>query len=245
MIPIYVGFDQREACVFHVFSQSVIEHASQPCSFHPLSKNMLNFNGQRDGTNAFVFSRYLVPYLQNYRGWAVFADGDQHLNADISELWALRDPHKAVMVVKHDYKTKFKRKYIGSPMENDNVDYPRKNWSSVMLFNCGHPANLDLTRRYVTTAAPRDIHRFAWLQDHEIGELPREWNHLCGEYEWDPTAKLVHQTLGTPGFKHYRNCDSAGQWNRYLKNALEIIGEDPADMVAHGCKSTLNEQVLA
>jgi lipopolysaccharide biosynthesis glycosyltransferase len=42
----------------------------------------------------------------DYSGWAIFADGDMVCQADISELWALRDDSKAVQVVKHDYQTK-------------------------------------------------------------------------------------------------------------------------------------------
>lgn len=230
-IPIYVGFDQREAVVFHTFNQSVIENATVPVSITPLAEHLLHFDGQQDGTNAFIFSRYLVPYLQDYKGWAIFADGDMHVNADIKELYDLRDESKAVMVVKHDYKTKSKRKYIGSPIENDNVDYDRKNWSSVILFNCGHPSNRILTREYVAEAGASVIHRFGWLNDDEIGELPMEWNLLCGEYEWDEDAKLVHQTLGTPAFEHYMRCDSARQWNRYLLNSLNCEGERPVEIV--------------
>lgn len=232
MIPIYVGFDQREALVYHVFCQSVIEHAQQPVSFHPLATKQLRFDGQQDGTNAFIFSRYLVPYLQDYKGWAIFADGDMHVNTDISELWGFRDDKYAVMVVKHDYLTKHPRKYIDTPLENDNVDYPRKNWSSVVLFNCGHPSNRILTRGYVAEAGGAVLHRFAWLNDEEVGELPKEWNHLCGEYEWNPDAKLVHQTLGTPAFSYYSKCDSARQWNGYLLRAMNIEGEFPANIAA-------------
>jgi hypothetical protein len=230
-IPIYVGFDQREACVFHVFTQSVIEHATQPVAFYPLATNHLHFDGQQDGTNAFIFSRYLVPELQGFEGWAIFADGDMHLNADISELWELRDDTKAVMVVKHDYHTKSKRKYIGTPIENDNVDYECKNWSSVILFNCGHPANRILTRRYVAEAGGALLHRFAWLNDEEIGTLPLDWNWLEQEYPYNPDAKLVHQTLGSPGFASYADSDSSRDWNGYLLNSLEMIGERPSEMV--------------
>ena len=230
-IPIYVGFDQREACVFHVFNQSVIEHATQPVSFHPLATKQLQFDGQQDGTNAFIFSRYLVPYLQDYKGWAIFCDGDQHLNADISELWELRDDKYAAMVVKHDYKTCSPRKYIGSPIENDNIDYPRKNWSSVILFNCGHPSNRILDRAFVAEAGASVIHRFGWLNDDEIGELPKEWNWLETEYPDNPGAKLMHQTLGTPGFTHYANSPSSKQWNSYLLSALEIVGERQSEIV--------------
>jgi len=230
-IPIYVGFDQREAAVFHVFNQSLVETTSKPVAIHPLAKKQLNFDGQRDGTNEFIFSRYLVPYLQDYKGWAIFADGDMHLNANISELFDLRDDKYAVMVVKHDYKTAHSRKYRGSPIENDNIDYPRKNWSSVILFNCEHPANRILDREYISTADPRSIHRFSWLKDEEIGELPLEWNWLCTEYPKNPNAKLIHQTLGTPGFKYYSNCDSSDKWYHYLRRANEIVGEEPAEVM--------------
>ena len=135
MIPIYVGYDSGESVAYHVFCQSVISKASVPVSFHPLSLNMLDYKETHtDGSNAFIYSRFLVPHLQGYQGWAIFCDGDMILNADIAELWALRDPYMAVQVVKHDYKTKHHTKYLGAK----NEDYPRKNWSSVMLINCSH-----------------------------------------------------------------------------------------------------------
>jgi lipopolysaccharide biosynthesis glycosyltransferase len=231
MLTLYVGYDQREACVYHTFCQSVIEHASGPVQFIPLHKPMLdNFDGQQDGTNAFIYSRYLVPHLQNYKGFALFCDGDMHVNADIYELYNLREPQYAVQVVKHDYKTRQHRKYIGSPIENDNIDYDRKNWSSVMLFNCEHPSNRYLTPENVAEAGGLFLHRFKWLNDEQIGDLPAEWNHLVGEYI-DGPAKLYHHTLGSPGFAHYAECYSSQDWNYYLLNALNMEGEDQTEMV--------------
>jgi len=231
MIPLYIGYDPREAAVFHVFCQSVIEHASGPVQFIPLHKPMLDdFEGQQDGSNAFTFSRYLVPSLQDYEGWAIFCDGDMHVTDDIYELWKLRDEYKAVQVVKHDYKCTA-RKYIGTPLANDNIDYKRKNWSSVMLFNCSHPSNKLLTREYVATAGASVIHRFGWLNDDEIGALPTEWNWLETEYLDNPDAKLVHQTLGSPGFTFYSKSPSARQWNRYLLNMLNMDGERQTEIV--------------
>lgn len=229
-IPLYVGFDKREACVFHVFNQSVIENTTVPVAIHPLADNLLHFDGQQDGSNAFVYSRYLVPQLQGFKGWAIFADGDMILNADLNELWALRDDKYAVMCVKHNYKTKHSRKYIGTPLENDNVDYPRKNWSSLVLFNCGHPANRILTREFVAEAGGACLHRFNWLRDDEVGELPKEWNHLVGESS-PAHAKLYHHTLGSPGFWSYMYCESYRDWNRYLINALHMEGERPEEIV--------------
>ena len=232
MLPIYVGYDPREACAYHVFCQSVIEHARSPVSFIPLHEPMLDgFDGQQDGTNAFIYSRYLVPYLNGFHGAAVFVDGDMHVNCDINDLIDLFDPDKAVQVVKHDYQSRFKRKYIGSPLENDNVNYPRKNWSSVMIFNCAHPSNRLLTPEFVGSAGGALLHRFEWLNDDEIGELPREWNHLCGEYPASE-AHLYHHTLGVPGFEHYQAATGATDWNGYLVRSLRLEGENPGPVVS-------------
>ena len=232
MLTIYVGFDPREACVYHTFCQSVIENASGPVAFIPLHSPMLgDFDGQQDGTNAFIYSRYLIPYLQDYKGFAIFVDGDMHVTDDIYKLYDLRDESKAVQVVKHDYQTKQSRKYIGTPIENDNVDYPRKNWSSVMLFNCEHPSNRFLTPENVADSGGAVLHRFQWLDDDLIGELPKEWNHLVIEYEPNPRAKLVHHTLGSPGFSHYAECETSRDWNTYLLNALNMEGERQFEIV--------------
>ena len=227
---LYVGFDPREALAYHVFCQSVIEHSSEPVSFIPLHGPMLrNFDGQQSGSNAFTFSRYLIPSLQNYEGWAMFADGDMVVVDDIQELWGLRDERYAVQVVKHDYKTTNKRKYLGTQLANDNLDYPRKNWSSVVLWNCGHPSNKILTRDFVAEAGGKFLHRFSWLKDEEIGELPKEWNHLVLEYDENKNAKLLHHTLGTPAFRHY--ADSDLNWHRYLMKAMEAAGENRIDII--------------
>lgn len=232
MLPIYVGYDPREALVYHVFTQSVIEHAKAPVAFIPLHEGMLNgFDGQQDGTNAFIYSRYLVPFLNGFEGAAIFVDGDMHVNADINELIDLFDPQYAVQVVKHDYKTKHPRKYEGTPLANDNLDYPRKNWSSVMIFNCAHEANKILLPEFVSEAGGAFLHRFQWLNDDEIGELPQEWNHLVEEYPRTPNAKLYHHTLGTPGFKKYWDCESSKDWNSYLLNACNLEGERSTEVL--------------
>lgn len=232
MLKLYVGFDPREAAVYHVFCQSVIDHASGPVAFIPLHRAMLdNFDGQQDGTNAFIFSRYLVPYLNDYEGFALFCDGDQVVTDDIYELYNLKDESKAVQVVQHDYQTQSDRKYIGTPLENDNINYPRKNWSSVVLWNCGAKANKILTPDFVSRAGGSLLHRFEWLNDDEVGNLPIEWNWLVGEYPENPTAKLYHHTLGSPGFFHYQDCEGSKIWNATLMRGLKMEGEEQAEMV--------------
>jgi lipopolysaccharide biosynthesis glycosyltransferase len=218
-ISIVVGFDQREAVAFHTFTQSVIEKASLPVIFIPLAENTLKDYKEThtDGSNAFIYSRFLTPYLNDFKGWAIFADGDMICQADIKELWDLRDDSKALLVVKHNYKTKASQKYLG----NTNENYPRKNWSSLVLWNCSHPSHKILTPHFIAKQSGKYLHRFSWLDDNDIGELPMEWNWLAIEYPVNIKAKLVHFTLGTPCFMSYRNTEMANYWLEANKRSLE------------------------
>ena len=209
-INIVVGFDQREAVAYHAFTQSVIEKSSLPVSFIPLAINTLYEYKEthNDRSNDFVYSRFLTPFLNDFRGWAIFADGDMICQADIKELWDLRDDTKAVLVVKHNYQTKSFKKYLG----NINENYPKKNWSSLILWNCEHPKHKILTPEYIAKQTGKYLHRFSWLNDHDIGEIPKEWNWLAIEYPVNLEAKLIHYTLGTPCFKDFRETDMATKW---------------------------------
>jgi lipopolysaccharide biosynthesis glycosyltransferase len=215
-INLIVGFDQREAVAYHVFCQTIIDRSTVPVQFLPLAENTLNEYKEvhTDGSNKFIYSRFLTPYLMNFSGWAIFADGDMVCQADISELWSLRDDSKAVQVVKHDYKTKVIKKYLG----NKNEDYPRKNWSSLILWNCDHPKNAILTPEFIQAQPGSYLHRFSWLGDDLIGGLDAEWNWLAIEYPENPNAKLIHYTLGTPCFKDYANEPMSDAWkSSYLR----------------------------
>jgi lipopolysaccharide biosynthesis glycosyltransferase len=221
MIRVVIGFDQREAVAYHTFCQSILEKATQPVSFTPLALNTLQGYSEThtDGSNAFIYSRFLTPSLFDFQGWAIFADGDMLCRDDIAKLWALRDESKAVLVAKHDYKTKAHDKYLG----NKNEDYPRKNWSSVMLFNCSHPENRILTPEFVMKQTGAFLHRFTWLEDSLVGEIPKEWNWLATEYPDNYDAHLVHYTLGTPCFKDYWSSDMAGEWHEACRRIQDGI----------------------
>lgn len=196
MLRLFVGFDPREAVAYHAFCQSVIGTSSRPVSFTPLALPMLNgyLETHTDRSNDFVYTRFLVPHLCDFQGWAIFADGDMVCQRDIAELWAMRDDRFAVMVAKHDYQTRFPNKYLG----NRNESSPRKNWSSVMLFNCGHPANRVLTPDFIANQTGAFLHRFSWLEDEQIGDVPLEWNWLVKEYEERTDVALLHYTIETP-----------------------------------------------
>ncbi len=218
-INLVVGFDQREAVAYHVFCQTIIDRATMPVQFLPLAENTLNKYKEvhADGSNKFIYSRFLAPYLMNFSGWAIFADGDMVCQADIAELWALRDESRAVQVVQHDYKTKAVKKYLG----NKNEDYPRKNWSSLILWNCSHPKNAVLTPEFIQDQPGSYLHRFSWLEDGLIGGLDVEWNWLAIEYSENPNAKLIHYTLGTPCFKDYANESMSDVWRKSYLRANE------------------------
>ena len=218
-IKLVIGFDQRESVAYHTFCQSIIEHASAPLTFIPLAINSLKEYKEVhvDGSNDFIYSRFLTPYLNNFEGWAIFADGDMICQADIKELWNLRDESKALLVVKHNYETKVSKKYLG----NKNENYPRKNWSSVILWNCSHPKHRILTPEFIAKQPGSYLHRFSWLDDSDIGELPKEWNWLAIEYSENKNAKLIHYTLGTPCFKEYKDSEMASIWYSTYQKTIE------------------------
>ena len=221
-VKIYIGFDQRESVAYHTFVQSLIDHASIPLDITPLAVKTLKGYEEKheDKSNDFVYSRFLTPFLNDFKGWAIFVDGDMICQTDIKELLDLSDNSKALQVVKHDYKTKANQKYLG----NTNQDYPRKNWSSVILWNCAHPKHKLLTPDFIANESGKYLHRFSWLEDIEIGELPKEWNWLATEYPNNEQANIIHYTLGTPCFKDYRNTEMADIWlKKYdrLNNGME------------------------
>ena len=219
-LKIFVGFDgEVEPVAYHTFCQSVIEKATIPVSFTPLALNTLNnyMETHDDGSNAFIYSRFLVPYLCGFQGYALYVDGDMLCRDDIDKLVDEIDPFAAVSVIKHDYKTKFPIKYCG----NKNEDYPKKNWSSVMFWDCGHIKNKRLTPEYIMTNTGSHLHRFEWLKNDFtdlVGELPIEWNWLVSEYDYNADAKLVHFTIGTPCFHNFKDCDYADEWWQTFNN---------------------------
>jgi hypothetical protein len=213
MIPVYIGFDPREAVAFSVLAHSIHVRATQPVSTVPLMLSQLQGILTRERhplqSTDFSFSRFLTPYLSGYAGWSVFMDCDMLMLDDIASLWALRDDRYAVMVVKHDHVPKETRKFLGEPQSK----YEKKNWSSVMLFN--NAKCKALTPDYVNAASGLELHQFKWLVDDSlIGELPDRWNHLVGYNARRTDAALVHYTLGGPYFSEFSDCEYARDWQR-------------------------------
>lgn len=223
MIRLFIGFDPRETVAYHVLAHSVQARASQPVAIAPLSLSQLKSQMWRERnplqSTDFAFSRFLVPYLCDYQGWAIFMDCDMLVLDDIARLWALRDERMAVQVVKHDYSPSTTTKFLQQPQ----TVYEKKNWSSVMLLNCA--ACKALTPEYVNAATGLELHRFRWLEDESlIGDLPMRWNFLVNEYTPVPVDEIsnLHYTLGGPYFQEYRDCDYAELWQQEREKMLYV-----------------------
>lgn len=211
MMRVFIGFDEAETVAYNVLQHSIQQRASFPVSIAPIRLRQVRdiFNRTRDPLQSteFAFSRFLVPFLSDYEGWSVFMDCDSLVLGDIRELFAQRDYTKAVQVVKHDYEAIEGTKFRG----RTQTAYPKKNWSSVILFN--NAQCKALTPGYVETASGLELHQFKWLEsDALIGDLPSEWNHLVGVNAPRDDAKLVHYTLGSPYLPGYADCEYASEW---------------------------------
>lgn len=211
MIRVFIGFDRCEAVAFSVCAFSLQRRASRPVAVAPLMLSQLGsvFTRPRDPLQStdFSFTRFLVPYLCGYEGWALFMDGDMLVRGDLADLWALRDDRFAVMCVQHQYVPAEDTKFLGARQTR----YARKNWSSLMLFN--NARCRALTPDYVNTASGLDLHQFKWVDsDGRIGALPPAWNHLVGVGPPRPDAAIAHYTIGGPYFTEYRDCEHAEGW---------------------------------
>lgn len=215
-MTIYIGYDQREDDAYRVVCSSIRRQCDR--RIVPLVQSQLRDIGlytrpvDHLASTEFSFTRFLTPMMNGYDGWALFIDCDMLFLESPDRLFDLADDKYAVMCVKHDYRPTSTIKMDGKTQHL----YPRKNWSSVMLFNCAHPSNRNLTVDVVNTESGSFLHQMKWLKDEEIGELPKEWNWLAGWYKEpdDGAPKLIHYTEGGPWFSGYEDCEYAAEWKR-------------------------------
>ena len=218
---IYVGYDTREDIAYQVSKFSILQRSKNvsviPLKLDDLKEKGLYWRGEdKLGSTEFTFSRFLVPELNDYKGWALFCDCDIIFLEDINNLFNLKDDKYAVMCVQHDYTPKEETKMDGK----QQTLYPRKNWSSLVLWNCGHRSNQKISRELINNpeTTGKYLHRFSWLKDEEIGAIPHYWNWLVGWYKEpnDGSPKAIHYTEGGPWFENYRDCDYHQKWKDLL-----------------------------
>ena len=219
-LKVFIGWDSREDIAYQVCKQSILDTASIPVEVFPLKQKELKKKGLYNrpvdtlASTEFTFTRFLVPELCNFEGWALFIDCDMIFKTDIKKLFDQVDDRYAVMCAQHDY----------TPTEDTKMDgqkqyhYPRKNWSSMILFNCSHTSNMELTKEVVNneTHTGAFFHRFSWLPNSEIGRISHTWNWLVGWYNepTDGTPNLIHYTEGGPWFEKYQDCEYSNDWYR-------------------------------
>lgn len=221
-IPVYVGYDSREDIAYQVCKHSIVRR-EPGATVKPLKQKEMRDSGlytreiDKLASTEFTFTRFFIPYLQNYQGWAVFCDCDFLWTVPTTDLKQYCDPNKAVVVVQHDY----------TPAEGVKMDgqkqtvYPRKNWSSMVLWNCAHPKNKILTPELLNKETGAFLHRFQWLDDEDIGSLPHNYNWLVGWYKEpkDGVPKILHWTEGGPWFvDNYFDCEYADLWKKEVIN---------------------------
>lgn len=231
---IWIGFDSREAAAFAVAKHTVKRNLTQQIPVHGLVLEDLIAKGlytrpmemRKSAADRPIMwdvisdapmstqhanARFLVPHLSK-RGWAVFMDGDMLARANLARVFEGLDTDKAVYCVKHCYAPPAGIKMDGQ----EQTRYARKNWTSFIIFNCGHEANKSLTPQLVNTLPGRDLHRLCWLDDSEIGELGAEWNWLVGHSPASITPKIVHFTEGCPDMAGYESVPFADEWRKEL-----------------------------
>lgn len=234
MHNIYIGWDSREDVAYQVCKHTITRHAKKtPINIIPLKHKDLRKQGcfyrpwmthategsrydlidLKPFSTEFSHTRFLVPFLNNYRGWALFMDSDMIFTSNIKKLFDLCDDKYACMVVKHNYKPEEKPKMDGEPQHK----YYRKNWSSFVLWNCGHPKNKHLTVQKINSEMGANLHAFDWLDDKDIGSLPVTYNWIEGSsphisaYQ-SAKPDVIHYTLGGPWFPEYQDVAYAELW---------------------------------
>lgn len=215
-LRVYIGWDSREDIAYQVARRSLLDNASIPVEVIPIKLQELVESGlyTREidplATTEFTYSRFLTPHLAGFQGWALFCDCDFLFFGDVADLGQYMDDKLAVACVKHDYRPTNTTKMDGM----QQTVYPRKNWSSFMLFNCAHPSTRKLSVECVNRESGAYLHRMQWAADDEIGGIPEEWNWLEGwcQKPAGGKPKAVHFTNGGPWFEDWQDVDYADEW---------------------------------
>ena len=200
-MKIYIGYDSKISIASKVCEHSLRHHSEdldiELLKLTKLKKKKLYWRPYKNQSTEFTYSRFLIPYLQNYKGWALYCDNDFLFLKDVKELMSLQNNSKAILCVNHEYKPKDKTK-MGNKKQ---INFSKKNWSSLMLINCGHPSMKNLDLSTVSEASGRYLHQFQWLDDDEIGSIPHSWNWLVNWYRTDKGdghPEALHFTEGGP-----------------------------------------------
>lgn len=221
MLTVAIGYDYRESIAYHVLAHSIMRRATRPIRILPIATSTLPmYRRPRSPMQStdFTYARFLTPHLSEPNGISIFLDCDMLCLTDICQLEDIartgENLYHDALVVQHDYTPKLENKFLNQPQ----TVYPCKNWSSVMVFNGHRQPVKNLTPFVVNESEGMYLHQFKWAES--VGSLDPAWNHLVGEYEPNPDAKIVHFTLGGPWFEGYADCEYSKEWFSELHDML-------------------------
>lgn len=212
-MKVFIGWDSREEIAYEVCKKSIKLH-NDFIEVYPIKQQYLRelgiYTREEDplASTEFTLTRFLVPYLSGYSGFSIFMDCDMLVQTDLYEVLKEIDHTAPINCVQHE-------NYI--PKSNIKMDgktqytYPRKNWSSFMVFNCEHAdvkRNLSLSN--VNLSTPQYLHRMEWASS--VGSLNYSWNYLVGYYQNLDCPKVLHYTDGGPWFEKYKDCPFSKNW---------------------------------
>lgn len=227
---VWIGWDPREAAAFAVAKESLKRHLTRPIPVYGLLLNdlikmglykrpieyrpsaadkpvMWDVVSDAPMSTEHACARFFVPMLAK-TGWALFVDGDVLFRGNVARLFEQLDESKAVYCVQHKHDVE-----PGIKMDGQfQTSYSRKNWTSVLAWNCSHVANNALTLDVLNNTPGRDLHRLFWLADCDIGELPQSWNYLVGYTDPNVSATIAHFTSGTPDMPGWEDQKYADEW---------------------------------
>jgi len=237
MIRVFIGYDSKAPVLYNVLQHSIQRRASMPVQIIPVMLSQIRgiYHRQADplASTEFSFSRFLVPFLSNYRGWSLFIDNDMVMLDDVAKLWALRDDRYSVMCTKHRHVAAEAKKFLGTRQSR----YAKKNWSSCVLFN--NAKCTALTPDYVNTAPGLELHQFKWLEsEQQIGDIPLRWNYLADVEGADHEISMIHYTLGGPCYDEYKKCEYANLWRREfddMTRCTQITDLQPSNRKERSC----------
>ncbi len=209
-LNIYIGYDSRHQNLAEL-NKKCLEHACRygagggdvhdlmnkwkpEIKFLDISKIPEYTRDYANQSTEFTYSRFLIPYLENYEGFSIFLDDDILFTKSIWPMFYFLDLDDAVACIKYDFDKYAETKFDGEK----NVSYPKKLWSSLMIFNNGHEDCKKLTPEIVNTESGKYLHQFEWTD--KISEIPDHYvfteGHDTRETNWRPSA--IHYTRGGP-----------------------------------------------
>ena len=222
-LKIFIGYDSREKIAYHVLSQSILANSTIPVTITPINlKNIKHFYNRpktKKHSTEFSISRFLTPYLSNYKGYSLYLDCDFIILSDVARLLKIisKKKNQTLWCVKHkDYIPKNKIKFL----REKQIPYKKKNWSSFMVFN--NAKCKILTPKLVSKASGLYLHQFKWTKEKLIGSLPKNWNILVGEQKFPKKINALHYTLGGPYFKKHSKCQGSKFWFKYKKQIFRF-----------------------